>query len=152
MPGLPPSLLRRLIAILYDSLLLCGILLLASLPLPLIPQTIYEMWWMRLLVQLYLLAGCLMFFGWFWVHGGQTLGMRAWRIQVVQVDGSKLSWGVATTRFLAAIVSWLVLGLGFLWVLFDNDKMAWHDRLSRTRLIVTPKKSKKSGTTTVPSL
>lgn len=148
----PPSLLRRLVAILYDSLLLCGILLLVSLPLPLIPQAIYQMWWVQLLVQLYLLVCCLLFFGWFWVHGGQTLGMRAWRIRVVQLDGSGLSWRVATIRFFAAIASWLILGLGFLWVLFDKDKKSWHDHLSRTRLIVVPKTRNQSGGTTAPSL
>jgi len=40
-----------------------------------------------------------------------------------------------------ALVSLLPLGLGFLWILFDPEKRAWHDRLSRTRVVVLPKGS-----------
>jgi uncharacterized RDD family membrane protein YckC len=36
----------------------------------------------------------------------------------------------------------LCLGLGFLWVLYDRDKLAWHDRLSGTRLVRLPKEQK----------
>ena len=135
----PPGLLRRLAAIAYDSLLLCGVLFLISLPLPLIPHPMDQVWWGRLLIQLYLLSACLLFFGWFWVHGGQTLGMRAWRLKLVQPDGSGLNWRLATIRFFTAILSWLVLGAGFLWVLFDKDKRAWHDHLSHTVLITVAK-------------
>lgn len=134
-----PSLLRRLAAIIYDSLLLCGVLFLASSPLPFVNDVFGQMWWVRLITQIYLMSTCLLFFGWFWVHGGQTLGMRAWRLKVVQLDGSSLTWRLATIRFFSAILSWLALGLGFFWILLDKDKKAWHDRLSQTRLIVQPK-------------
>lgn len=135
----PAGLLRRLAAIVYDWLLLVGVLFLVSLPLPLIDNSISQTWWIRLLTQLYLFATCLLFFCWFWVHEGQTLGMRAWRLKVVQPNGAGLSWRLALIRFFGAILSWLVLGLGFLWVLFDKDKKAWHDHLSGTKLIVEPK-------------
>ncbi len=80
---------------------------------------------------------CLFFAG-FWTHGGQTLGMRAWRIRLVGRGGGRVSWGQATLRFFAAIVSWLALGLGFLWALVDRERHAWHDRCSGTRLIRLP--------------
>ena len=124
---------------LYDSLLLCGVLLLVSLPLPLIDQAISQTWWARLLIQLYLFSTCYLFFAWCWVHGGQTLGMRAWRLRVVQPDGAGLSWRLATLRFFSALLSWSALGLGFLWVLFDKERKSWHDHLSATKLIVEPK-------------
>jgi uncharacterized RDD family membrane protein YckC len=77
----------------------------------------------------------LLFFTGFWWRGGQTLGMRAWRLKVVRMDGSPLRWSDALKRHLAALLSCLTLGLGFLWVLVDSDGLAWHDRLSATRLI-----------------
>jgi hypothetical protein len=43
---------------------------------------------------------------------------------------------------LAASLSWAALGLGFLWQLWDPEKLTWHDRLSNTRLIYYPKKSR----------
>ncbi len=134
-----PSLARRLAAITYDALLLGGVLLIAGAPLPLVAESIQKLWWVRLMIQGYLLACCFLFFGWFWVHGGQTLGMRAWRIRVVQDDGLKVCWSRAAMRFLAAILSWVALGLGFVWAIIDPAGMAWHDRLSKTRLILLPK-------------
>ena len=74
-------------------------------------------------------------FGWFWTHGGQTLGMRAWKIRVVTHDGYQLNWQQAFFRFVAAFVSLLVLFVGFLIALFDSNKLGWHDRFSRTRLV-----------------
>ncbi len=73
---------------------------------------------------------------WFWTHGGQTLGMRAWRLRLVSDDGDKVTLRQALVRYAVAILSWLVLGLGFLWILFDGKKRAWHDIASRTRLVL----------------
>jgi uncharacterized RDD family membrane protein YckC len=81
----------------------------------------------------------LIFFTGFWSRGGQTLGMRAWRLKRVRADGSAVTWGDAFKRHLAAILSWLVVGLGFFWMLVDPDKLTWHDRLSKTRPVVLPK-------------
>ncbi len=134
-----PSLPRRLGAVLYDTLLLAALLVLASfLYIPLIDQALAPPF-SRALYQLYLLAISLAYFGWFWVHGGQTLGLRTWRLRLVARDGGAVTWMQAVRRFLAAIVSWLCLGLGFLWVLVDREKLAWHDRFSGTRLILLPK-------------
>lgn len=79
---------------------------------------------------------------WFWTHGGQTLGMRAWRIKIFSTDGQSVSFRQALVRYLVAILSLTILGLGFLWVLFDPQKRAWHDLASRTRLVlVDPNKT-----------
>jgi uncharacterized RDD family membrane protein YckC len=86
-----------------------------------------------------LLALPALFFLGFWTKGGQTLGMRAWRIRVVRADGSPLGPRHALGRLGAALLSWLFLGAGFLWVLVDRDKAAWHDRLSGTRLVMQPR-------------
>jgi uncharacterized RDD family membrane protein YckC len=59
-------------------------------------------------------------------------------------DGKKPSVGAATIRFFAALLSWLPLGLGFLWQIWDPEHLAWHDRLSRTRIIYYPRR-KSSG-------
>ncbi len=76
----------------------------------------------------------------FWMRGGQTLGMRAWRLRVVRYNGQELSFKDAILRYLSAIVSLLAFGLGFLWILVDRDGLAWHDRLSKTRLVILEKK------------
>ncbi len=138
-PPVPPGLLRRLAAMGYDALLLGAILILAGalvvLPLGKAVAT------GSLGFQIFLLAVIYGFFVGFWVFGGQTLGMRAWRLRVVREDGTALTLRDASLRFVAAGLSWACLGLGFLWVLLDPQQRAWHDRLSRTRLILVDKHS-----------
>jgi uncharacterized RDD family membrane protein YckC len=130
-----PSLLKRLIAIIYDSLLLFGVLFFAAL----IPSLISGGPIKHPLFSLYLYLVAFLFFGWFWTHGGQTLGMKAWRLRVINEDGSPIGWGKAFVRYLVASISWLILGLGFLWALFDPKKQTLHDHLTRSLLIQKPK-------------
>ena len=78
----------------------------------------------------------------FWAYKGRTLGMQSWGLQLERLDGSKPDLGQLTVRFFAAILSWLPAGLGFLWQLVDRDDMAWHDRLSKTRLKHYPREKK----------
>ncbi|OOZ36638.1 RDD family protein [Solemya velesiana gill symbiont] len=138
-----PGLLRRLGAILYDTLLVAGLLMLASTAITIPTEMLLGVETSTqvskaLLSWVWLLVPAL-FFVWFWTRGGQTLGMKSWRLRVVCDDGSPLSTRQALIRFLCAILSWLPVGLGFIWSLFDSEKLAWHDHLSGTRLIVLPK-------------
>ncbi|MDH3589066.1 MAG: RDD family protein, partial [Gammaproteobacteria bacterium] len=70
-----------------------------------------------------------------WWRAGQTIGMVAWRLRVVDMQGGRISFLQGLLRTLIAIVSWLPAGLGFLWVLVDRDNRAWHDAVSRTQLV-----------------
>ena len=88
-------------------------------------------------MQLYLLGCPFVFFGWFWTHGGQTLGMRAWRLRLLDAEGGPVTWRQSLLRVAGAYLSALALGVGYLWVLFDRAGLAWHDRLSGTRLVMT---------------
>lgn len=137
-PGKKVGLLRRLCAMLYDSLLLCAVLYFATailLPFTggeaIAPQT---PWY-----TLYLVVVSFLYFGGFWTRGGQTLGMRAWRMRLAAQAGGAVSWHQALARFLGAIVSWASLGLGFAWAMFDPKGMTWHDRWSKSVLVNQPK-------------
>lgn len=75
-----------------------------------------------------------------WRHGGQTLGMRPWRIAVVgQHAEQPPSWRALWLRYTVGTVSLLCAGLGFWWAWIDRDRLTWHDRLSRTRLLRRPR-------------
>lgn len=129
------TLVRRLAAICYDGMLLISVLFVFTLlVLPLSSNTAIESG--NLAYNLYLLIMCYLYYCWQWMNGGQTLGMKSWRIQVVNSDGNNPDIVQASLRFLYAILSWLLLGLGFIWCLFDQEKLAWHDRLSSTRLVL----------------
>jgi uncharacterized RDD family membrane protein YckC len=85
-----------------------------------------------------LVAVAMAYFCGFWVRGGQTVGMRAWRIEVVRADGSALGWPRAAARFAALLVAALPAGLGLWWSAFDAEKRGWHDRWTGTRVVRTP--------------
>ena len=116
---------------LYDLFLLFAVLFFAALP----PVVLLENPSGHPLFSVYLYAVIFLFYGWFWTHGGQTLGMRAWRMRVVAADGKQVNWLQALIRFHAACLSWILLGTGILWALFDSRKQTLHDHLSKTLLI-----------------
>ena len=74
-----------------------------------------------------------------WRRGGQTLGMRPWRLTVVMADGSRPTRRAAWLRYSVGTLSLLAAGLGFWWALVDRDRLAWHDRASGTRLARLPR-------------
>ncbi|MEP6907402.1 MAG: RDD family protein [Pseudoxanthomonas sp.] len=74
-----------------------------------------------------------------WRRGGQTLGMRPWRLKVVAADGNAPSWSALCVRYAVATFSLLLAGIGFWWAWADRDALTWHDRASGTRMIRLPK-------------
>ncbi|MEE8059307.1 MAG: RDD family protein [Pseudomonadales bacterium] len=146
------GLMRRLSAMMYDSLLVFAVLFTATLPTLLLnnnpkqsienKQIVHELYplaegW---LFQVYLLLVFIGFFCWFWRKNGQTLGMQAWRLQVEDSFGKRISTLQCLQRLLGATLSLLCLGAGYWWIWFDKDGMCWHDRWSKTRVVVLPKK------------
>ena len=132
----PASVWRRLAALCYDLLLLAALafsftLLVVAVRLgePVPPGT----WWF----PSSLVAIAMLFFCGFWVRGGQTLGMRAWRIRVVRADGGALTWRQSVARFAAGVVAAAPAGLGLWWSFLDADKRGWHDRWTGTRVVRT---------------
>jgi uncharacterized RDD family membrane protein YckC len=134
-----PGLLRRFAAMFYDGLLLFSVLYFAAFAvLPFTGGKAVEP--RNPFFTTYLFLVCFFYFAWPWIHGGQTLGMRAWRIRVQRRDGSPLTWRQAMLRFIVAIASWACLGIGFWWMLVDRDRMTWHDRYSETVLVILPRR------------
>ena len=88
---------------------------------------------------------CVGFFTGFWLKGGQTLGMQAWRIKLAPLPGKELSVARAVTRCAAALLSLACLGMGYLWCLVDRRQRTWHDTLSGTQLVLLPKHKKRGG-------
>lgn len=73
---------------------------------------------------------------WFWLRFLGTPGKMALRLEVVDAKtGAKMSRGQAILRYFAYLVSFLPLGLGFIWVAVDKRKQGWHDKLAGTVVI-----------------
>ncbi|NBB93560.1 MAG: RDD family protein [Gammaproteobacteria bacterium] len=121
---------------LYDSLLVAALLMVAA-ALVVIPAGA-EVASGNIAFQLYLLAVWFLYFAVCW-RSGQTLGMKAWRIDLVG-SGRKPEWHRLAIRFLMAGVSLLAAGLGFAWSLLDSSRRTWHDLASGTRLVYRPRR------------
>lgn len=141
---------RRFAAMVYDGLLLmalwfvtAGIVAPLYLALGLPAETISGVtrpdpaFLQRVLLPLLWLETAA-FYAWFWRHGGQTLGMRSWRLKLVHVDGGPVSRQQCLTRALVGTLSLLAALAGFLWLLIDT-RGTWHDRASATRVVLLPR-------------
>lgn len=135
--------MRRLMAALYDWLLVLAIMMVVSIPIVAITDDAVSpgsLWY-----QTGLFGLAAVFFILFWIKGGQTLGMRVWRLRLTDEQNNNVTPSTATLRFFCAMVSLLVLGLGFLWVVLSRDGLSWHDRWSGTRLQLLPKEPRRRG-------
>ena len=86
------------------------------------------------LYSLYILGAWFVYFGVCWTSSGQTLGMRAWKVEIVDEHGNRPDWKTSAVRFGAAILSLVPAGLGFWVSAFNKERACWHDRLSGSRL------------------
>jgi uncharacterized RDD family membrane protein YckC len=120
----------------YDGFLLIAILLFASIVV-VVPFGITLEHPLYPLYVIYVYGLSFLYYGWFWTHGGQTLGMQTWRFRVEQEDGATITWWQALLRYLAALISWLPCGAGFVWCLLSSERLTFHDALSNTRLVRT---------------
>ena len=144
----PAGLGRRLGAMLYDGLLVLAIwIVIAALHLAVVrlvlgvpPEQVGVGAAQVLSLRLLMALGAFAFFAFFWTRGGMTLGMQSWRLRVQTLDGCSITAFQALQRFLVATISLAAFGLGYLWILFDDEKRSWPDIVSHTRVVVLPKR------------
>jgi uncharacterized RDD family membrane protein YckC len=139
------SLWRRLAAMLYDSILLIAIWIVLSFLVTAafgIEESRHVEEGKIMLEPLYqstlfatIAASSYLFFGWFWTHSGQTLGMQAWKIKVQNHDGSALNWQQVLLRYLTAPIALAILGLGYWWMLLDPAQRTWPDWASKSVVV-----------------
>jgi len=74
---------------------------------------------------------------WFWIKYAATPGKLLFDCEIVDaITGQPITFKQALVRYAAYIVSALPLGLGFLWILWDKQKQAWHDKIAGTVVII----------------
>ena len=124
------SLFKQLLAMLYDSLLIIALLFLATVIL--LPFNQGEAV-SGPMYNFYLIMVVFIFYSVFWHRAGQTLGMKVWKIRIINEYGGNPSWSVGFLRLFFSLLSIACLGLGYWWRLFTP--YTWHDRLSQTKVI-----------------
>lgn len=141
--AIPAPLPRRLAAIVYDGFLIAALLMVTSLPAVLLNDgpirdgsTFGDI--KNALFLVYLSGWVLLFYGWFWTHGGQTLGMTAWKIRITGENGGAVTWRQTFIRLTCACLGFANLGS-----LFNHQRRGWHEKLSKTKtVLMIPAESK----------
>ncbi|WP_240125511.1 RDD family protein [Thermomonas alba] len=135
---LPPLIGWRLLALLYDLFPVLGLWFVVAALFTALHGDAVRGGALGLLefAALWLVAG--LYATWSWRRGGQTLGMRPWRLRLVAIDGDRPGWRALWLRYLLGGLSLLAGGLGFWWAWLDRDGLTWHDRASHTRLLRGP--------------
>lgn len=129
------SLLRRLGAMFYDSLLAFSLVFFIGLiVIAFFGEIGNAFFYVVVLPSVYL------YFTLSWIKGRQTIGMKAWKFQVIQnsqhtSERKDITHQQAFIRFIAGFGSFLFFGIGFVYQLFNQDKLSWHDKISKTLLI-----------------
>lgn len=130
-----PGIRRRLASLLYESLLLLGVLtavfLVPHLALGLalniaLPGSL-------LLLHVFTVLG--IYFLWYWQRSGQTLAMQTWHLQLRSITGNAPTWRQLILRYVLSWPSLLFYGVGLIWAVFDRDRQFLHDRLAGTRIV-----------------
>ncbi|WP_322014537.1 RDD family protein [Paraburkholderia sp. J12] len=159
-PPAAPTIRRRLAALLYESVLLFGVIFLAGLAFSLVLQQRNGLAYHHLMSAWIAVVAAAYFVG-FWHRGGQTLPMKTWRMRVVGPDGAPPTVARATLRYLAAWLWFLpplalhpLFGLSIprtllleivwfaLWTAsarFDAQRQFLHDRIAGTRIVAVPR-------------
>ena len=124
---------RRLASIFYDGVLVLAIIIVTSLPF--YSFNVEDSIFLKFTMQIYFYLIVQYFFVWFWVNSSATLGMKSWKIKIVDSEGKKISYKKAIIRFNISILSASFFGIGFLISLFRKDRNCLHDIISKTYLV-----------------
>lgn len=146
----PAPVWRRLAAMIYDSFLVLAIMFLVGFINLGVQMKVYGAKELKAMTEsgqsiggpifyAALFLSIFSFFAFFWSRRGQTLGMQAWNIQIVDREGGYISIGQCLIRTLTAIPALMLCGLGVFWCLWDREHLSWQDRLSRSRTLYIPK-------------
>jgi uncharacterized RDD family membrane protein YckC len=156
-PGPTPGVARRLACLVYEGVLLFGVLMAAGALYSILTQQRHALNG-RAGMQAFVFIALAIYFSWFWSHGGQTVAMKAWHIRLVMPDGTPVPQRRALARYLASWV-WFLPALAGVsatevregWQIFGaiaagilvyaalawlrRDRQFWHDALCGTRLV-----------------
>jgi len=81
----------------------------------------------------------LAYFTGMWTWKGTTIGGIVLNLKVVRLDDRPVTFAVALVRGLAAALSFMVVFLGFFWMIWDREKQTWHDRIAGTVVVRQPR-------------
>lgn len=137
-----PGPLRRFGALVYDTLGVISLWLIGSFP-PVVvlngKEITLDDGFIYFLFLAYVLALGIGYFVISWRLKHCTLGMKAWRLELVNLNEGGFTWGQLIRRAVAAVPAWLLLGIGIIWQYYSPSRQTWQDLASRTRVVILKK-------------
>lgn len=128
------SLGRRLLCLIYETLMLIAVVLMAGGITTALAQAA-AIATPRTLTRIIVSIVCAGYFAVQWLRSGQTLPMKTWRIRLETASGTRITLPQALLRLALAAIGYTAMGISVLWALADRDRQFLHDRLAGTRLV-----------------
>ena len=121
--------LKRIAASIYDLFLLLGVWFAVGSLAVWINGGIIETKWIG---PLLVFISTWIFYGYFWTHGGKTLGMAVWKFEIYSIDENKINFQKVSIRFFSNIITVLLGGIPLVFMYFSKDNLSLSDYLSKT--------------------
>jgi len=96
-------------------------------------------------IWLFLFVITIGYFTYFHGTTGRTPGKMLLGLQVVNEDGTPVTFGIAFLRSVSYLVSGVIFYLGFIWAAFDKRKQGWHDKIAGTVVIIREEQNQTGG-------
>ena len=121
--------LKRIAASIYDLFLLLGVWFAVGSLAVWINGGIIETKWIG---PLLVFISTWIFYGYFWTHGGKTLGMAVWKFEIYSIDENKINFQKVSIRFFSNIITILLGGIPLVFMYFSKNNLSLSDYLSKT--------------------
>ena len=128
---------KHIAAFIYDLFPVIAIILLSSLLVlilrngEMVPR--HTLWF-----DILIIIEIALYYIYSWKIGGQTLGMRAWKLKIISTDNTlRITWTQSVVRFITGVLSTLLLGTGLFWKYFSKKKLSWMDITSHSKTIMS---------------
>ena len=121
--------LKRIAASIYDLFLLLGVWFAVGSFAVWINGGIIEVKWIG---PSLVLTSTWIFYGYFWTHGGKTLGMAVWKFEIYSIDKNKINFQKVSIRFFSNVITVLLGGTPLILMYFSKNNLSLSDYLSKT--------------------
>jgi uncharacterized RDD family membrane protein YckC len=132
----PAGIFRRLLAVLYDSILIIGLYMSFVILITYLNGKALESDLEKIFLQLSFVFITISFFCYFWkANNGQTLGMQVWKIRLISENKTDIEIKTMILRSFYSIFFTIFLFSNFIYIFLNKEKKTLGDKLSKTRII-----------------
>ena len=72
------------------------------------------------------------FYGYFWINGGKTLGMAVWNFEIYNIENQPINIKQVSIRYFLNLITFLLAGIPLLYMYFSKNNLSISDYFSKT--------------------